>query len=1129
MDVDVDMKDFDFHVDEGVEFMGCRDIEQTVDIEEGDGEEIEVLDILESTLFSIKLHYGGVFTKSPNRKYINGNITFVDMIDSDEFSVHEIDSMLEDLGQDGHRVMFYHFLKPGCDLDNGLEPIACDRDVVVLGNYVTQGLKLVEVFVEHEKTNPDIYTPPKAKRLVIEELDAEPIISKAGITPVARKLVLDVNNNQTCGKEKGKSSGKDLEGQSSAVGNDGSYEESQDPNFDPFADLDLILPTMGDREGNTSEHVDLGDETNNVEIECDDDRHGEEHTGGDHEIHDEEEREVDDDTDRNMEGNSGHVVETEGEENEQAIETESEEDTEANDETDSEDSDYLVDEENNVDDVDVDMKDFDFHVDEGVEFMGCRDSEQTVDIEEGDGEEIEVLDNDYFESASDSDDEGSRLRKRKLKEIRKQAHANEQIYKTYFYVGKDFPNKEDAMTYIKEHSIETRREIRFEKNDGERVRAVCRGVIPCLPCVDEITSGANQVIGPSQGSGPSQVSGPSEGIGSKVKWTKKKIAVTRSPQKLTINGGKPNSKKQLDGNQCPWVLLVSKIKTVKHGSSAIKIQPLHSVRAVQEQLTQKHELNVTQSKAFRSKQEAEKKLRGDYTQQYKMLRDYVMELQETNPNTTVKIHVQSEANHEVPTRVFKRIYVCLGPLKAGFKVGMRDLLGLDGAFMKGLYPCQVLTAVGVDPNNGIYPLAYGLVENENTESWTWFLTQLGDDLELYRNSNFTFVSDRQKGIIPAIANLFPNAEHRYCVKHIHENMKKRWNGNAYKELLWTAASTTTVPEFQKAMEKLKEFSKEAYEWLNLIPPQHWSRSHFSVRAKSDVLLNNMCEVFNGKLVGGRDKPIISTLEFAREYLMKRIVNVNKLIDKCDGPLTPTATKILRANSNQARKYTVVSAGDGLYQVSGPWDDQVVVNVVARTCTCRRWELTGIPCKHVVATNWVMSLNNEAGIPEEWVHPCYRLETWKKVYSFKIKPIRGHIHWPKCNVPTTILPPKHQPQVGRPPKERKKSAAERDLLKIVKNGKLSREHKTVTCNKCNTKGHNSRSCTGPRVAKTNKRKVPTTGMDDTHAPTGSQANKRPKTQGVGSASGKTTNKGKAPAASGGVPKKTGPKKKVINLG
>ncbi|GKE72902.1 hypothetical protein Tco_1534943, partial [Tanacetum coccineum] len=142
---------------------------------------------------------------------------------NDEFSVHEIDSMLEDSGQDGHRVMFYHFLKPGCVLDNGLEPLACDKDAVLLGNYVTQGLKLVEVFVEHEKTNPDIYTPPKPKRLVIEELDdTELRISKAGITPVAKKLVLDVNNKQTYEKEKVQSSGKDLEGQSSAVGNDGS-------------------------------------------------------------------------------------------------------------------------------------------------------------------------------------------------------------------------------------------------------------------------------------------------------------------------------------------------------------------------------------------------------------------------------------------------------------------------------------------------------------------------------------------------------------------------------------------------------------------------------------------------------------------------------------------------------------------------------------------------------------------------------------------------------------------------------------------------------------------------------------------------------------------------------------------
>ncbi|GKA05153.1 mutator type transposase [Tanacetum coccineum] len=58
--------------------------------------------------------------------------------------------------------------------------------------------------------------------------------------------------------------------------------------------------------------------------------------------------------------------------------------------------------------------------------------------------------------------------------------------------------------------------------------------------------------------------------------------------------------------------------------------------------------------------------------------------------------------------------------------------------------CMILTAVGVDPNNGTYPLAYAVVEAETKDSWNWFLDCLGDDLELTRNSNFTFISDRQQ-------------------------------------------------------------------------------------------------------------------------------------------------------------------------------------------------------------------------------------------------------------------------------------------------------------------------------------------------------------------------------------------------
>ena len=195
--------------------------------------------------------------------------------------------------------------------------------------------------------------------------------------------------------------------------------------------------------------------------------------------------------------------------------------------------------------------------------------------------------------------------------------------------------------------------------------------------------------------------------------------------------------RKLAANQCPWVLHVYKLedetwkvktydsehkclqsRKIKYCTAdflsedimdQIETNPEIPVRAIQEQLQKKFQLEVSRMKAFRVKAKAIEHVRGDFTGQYKQLRDYVMELQHSNPNTTVRIGVESEADHMCPTRTFKRIYVCLGACKEGFKSCKRQFLGFDGTFMKGPFPGQLLTAVGVDPNNGIYPLAFGIV------------------------------------------------------------------------------------------------------------------------------------------------------------------------------------------------------------------------------------------------------------------------------------------------------------------------------------------------------------------------------------------------------------------------------------
>ena len=61
----------------------------------------------------------------------------------------------------------------------------------------------------------------------------------------------------------------------------------------------------------------------------------------------------------------------------------------------------------------------------------------------------------------------------------------------------------------------------------------------------------------------------------------------------------------------------------------------------------------------------------------------------------------------------------------------------------------------------------------------------------------------------------------------------------------------------------------AHKWLEELPLKTWTKSKFTGNAKSDALLNNMCECFNSKIIEVREKPIISLVKDIRLYLMRR--------------------------------------------------------------------------------------------------------------------------------------------------------------------------------------------------------------------------------------------------------------------
>jgi len=146
-----------------------------------------------------------------------------------------------------------------------------------------------------------------------------------------------------------------------------------------------------------------------------------------------------------------------------------------------------------------------------------------------------------------------------------------------------------------------------------------------------------------------------------------------------------------------------------------------------------------------------------------------------------------------------------------------------------------------------------------------------------------------------------------------------------------------------------------------------------------------------------------------------------------------------------------------------------------TCSCRKWELIGIPCKHAIAAINEMSDNGETvGELYTYVNKVCWLDTWKSMYSFVVEPIKGRAMWPKSDCPTINTPPPHQNLPGRPKKKRRQTIDERrDSQRKSQRGdqgkgpshkqgetfKLTRKYVPVTCRKCKNKGHNSRTCNG----------------------------------------------------------------------
>lgn len=103
--------------------------------------------------------------------------------------------------------------------------------------------------------------------------------------------------------------------------------------------------------------------------------------------------------------------------------------------------------------------------------------------------------------------------------------------------------------------------------------------------------------------------------------------------------------------------------------------------------------------------------------------------------------------------------------------------------------------------------------------------------------------------------------------------------------------------------------------------------------KTDLVVNNISEVFNRMILDIRGKPIKTMVEGARAKLMvkyneKRIEGQNARWE-----ITPTYAEMLEESKEWARNCKAMMADPDLYQVNSG-DKSYAVNLKNWTCGCR---------------------------------------------------------------------------------------------------------------------------------------------------------------------------------------------------
>jgi hypothetical protein len=186
----------------------------------------------------------------------------------------------------------------------------------------------------------------------------------------------------------------------------------------------------------------------------------------------------------------------------------------------------------------------------------------------------------------------------------------------------------------------------------------------------------------------------------------------------------------------------------------------------------------------------------------------------------------------------------------------------------------------------------------------------------------------------------------------------------------------------------------------------------------------------------------------RQMIMERYFTRARIAEKLTGKVIKSVLKEMHDKSRNL-KYKLHKSHPYIGEVSGVDKDLRVwrhtVDLKAHECTCRKWQIRGIPCSHAIS---YIGFRRELDL-EDFVSPYYSVQMFKATYATWVPGLPDKSLWKKVNMGFKLMPPILKRGPGRPRTRRFKGVEE--------GGSTKRRAK---CLRCQGFGHLQKTCNEP---------------------------------------------------------------------